>query len=227
MERGGNKRVNVIFEATLSESGGEERRPPIRADLPTREAFIREKYEHRQFYDDSKAATVFLAETISSNGDIGEDLFAAIRPSPASIAETELLQSVHGASAPSNPPGEQKNRTRSSSDDGSMDTSSHSISSGMRPPISGKRSKDEQQTSGRRAGLRHHRSHSPPPPPSSKRAEDPLATRSEHTPRGPPPTAPSSLKRGDGDPLRTRSEHGRRFRKASSCRHLVRSASMD
>lgn len=49
MENGGNAKVNAIFEATLAQSG--KTKPSNLADGPTRERFIRDKYERRKFYN--------------------------------------------------------------------------------------------------------------------------------------------------------------------------------
>lgn len=49
MENGGNQKVNAIFEARL----GGARKPTNVADGPTRERFIRDKYERRKYYDPS------------------------------------------------------------------------------------------------------------------------------------------------------------------------------
>jgi hypothetical protein len=49
MEFGGNARVNAIFEARLAQSGVQK--PSNHADGPTRERFIRDKYERRKFFD--------------------------------------------------------------------------------------------------------------------------------------------------------------------------------
>jgi hypothetical protein len=49
MENGGNLKVNAIFEASLARSGVQK--PSNHADGPTRERFIRDKYERRKFYD--------------------------------------------------------------------------------------------------------------------------------------------------------------------------------
>jgi hypothetical protein len=49
MENGGNAKVNAIFEARLPQSGVQK--PSNHADGPTRERFIRDKYERRKFYD--------------------------------------------------------------------------------------------------------------------------------------------------------------------------------
>ena len=51
MENGGNAKVNAIFEANLASSG--RPKPTNLADGPTRERFIRDKYERRKFYDPS------------------------------------------------------------------------------------------------------------------------------------------------------------------------------
>lgn len=49
MENGGNLKVNTIFESNLERSGVQK--PSNHADGPTRERFIRDKYERRKFYD--------------------------------------------------------------------------------------------------------------------------------------------------------------------------------
>lgn len=49
MENGGNKKVNAIFEAKLNGA----KKPTNVADGPTRERFIRDKYERRKYYDAS------------------------------------------------------------------------------------------------------------------------------------------------------------------------------
>ena len=49
MENGGNSKTNAIFEARLAQSG--RPKPTNLADGPTRERFIRDKYERRKFYD--------------------------------------------------------------------------------------------------------------------------------------------------------------------------------
>lgn len=49
MENGGNLKVNAVFEANLGRSGVQK--PSNHADGPTRERFIRDKYERRKFYD--------------------------------------------------------------------------------------------------------------------------------------------------------------------------------
>ena len=51
MENGGNAKVNAIFEANLASSG--RPKPTNLADGPTRERFIRDKYERRKFFDPS------------------------------------------------------------------------------------------------------------------------------------------------------------------------------
>ena len=53
MENGGNKKVNAIFEARL----GGAKKPTTAADGPTRERFIRDKYERRKYYDPSVLET--------------------------------------------------------------------------------------------------------------------------------------------------------------------------
>jgi len=52
MENGGNKKVNLIFEAKLGPYSGTEK-PKTGASGSERERFIRDKYERRKFYDSS------------------------------------------------------------------------------------------------------------------------------------------------------------------------------
>ena len=54
MENGGNKKVNIIWEANLARAGG--RKPATGADLSSRERYIRDKYERRKFYDPNALA---------------------------------------------------------------------------------------------------------------------------------------------------------------------------
>lgn len=59
MENGGNAKINAIFEARLAQSG---RQKCTNLDNgPTRERFIRDKYERRKFYDPAAFAQDFSA----------------------------------------------------------------------------------------------------------------------------------------------------------------------
>uniref|UniRef100_A0A7S4EI93 Arf-GAP domain-containing protein n=1 Tax=Pseudo-nitzschia australis TaxID=44445 RepID=A0A7S4EI93_9STRA len=49
MENGGNAKINAVFEAGLAES--RRSKPSNLASGPTRERYIRDKYERRKFYD--------------------------------------------------------------------------------------------------------------------------------------------------------------------------------
>ena len=80
MEMGGNYRVNQIFEAHLARSG--VRKPSNHADGPTRERFIRDKYERRKFYDPA--------------GYLNDD-----SPPPATYASSEQSQMPPRPGAPS------------------------------------------------------------------------------------------------------------------------------
>lgn len=55
MENGGNARVNAIFEGQLP---NQNLKPHNHADGPTRERYIRDKYERRKFYDPSGFTSV-------------------------------------------------------------------------------------------------------------------------------------------------------------------------
>jgi hypothetical protein len=90
MEMGGNARVNAIFEARLAQSG--VHKPSNHADGPTRERFIRDKYERRKFFDSSAYDNLANIEasfpTLSnnSNGTRAAPTTAA-SSSPAVISE--------------------------------------------------------------------------------------------------------------------------------------------
>lgn len=62
MENGGNKKVNLIFEARLNAS-----KPSNTATGPVRERFIRDKYERRKFYDPNAFAAVEEMTASSDN----------------------------------------------------------------------------------------------------------------------------------------------------------------
>jgi stromal membrane-associated protein len=66
MERGGNKIVNAIFEARLSEFGMHSGKPSLRSDGRTRERYVRDKYERRKFYDPN-GLQQFVSEEESSS----------------------------------------------------------------------------------------------------------------------------------------------------------------
>ena len=60
MENGGNRKVNLIFEANLNIS-----KPSNTASGPIRERFIRDKYERRKFYDPN--AFVLAEQEVTTN----------------------------------------------------------------------------------------------------------------------------------------------------------------
>ena len=62
MENGGNKKVNMIFEARLNVA-----KPSNSASGPVRERFIRDKYERRKFYDPSAFELVADMDNQSNN----------------------------------------------------------------------------------------------------------------------------------------------------------------
>jgi len=73
MENGGNSKVNAIFEAKLAQSG--RTKPSNVADGPTRERYIRDKYERRKFYDpagfsiESGPAAAPVSRGVSGSGN--------------------------------------------------------------------------------------------------------------------------------------------------------------
>eukprot|EP00533_Pseudo-nitzschia_delicatissima_P002019 CAMPEP_0116099102 /NCGR_PEP_ID=MMETSP0327-20121206/11587_1 /TAXON_ID=44447 /ORGANISM="Pseudo-nitzschia delicatissima, Strain B596" /LENGTH=500 /DNA_ID=CAMNT_0003590953 /DNA_START=113 /DNA_END=1615 /DNA_ORIENTATION=+ len=73
MENGGNAKINAIFEAKLAQSG--RSKPTNLADGPTRERYIRDKYERRKFYDpagfaiQSNGAVARVSHNASGGGD--------------------------------------------------------------------------------------------------------------------------------------------------------------
>jgi len=75
MENGGNAKVNVIFEAQLEQSG--RKKPTNLADGPTRERYIRDKYERRKFYDpagysiDTRSAVSCAGRDMADEGNDG------------------------------------------------------------------------------------------------------------------------------------------------------------
>lgn len=74
MENGGNAKVNAIFEARLAQSG--RTRPTHLADGPTRERYIRDKYERRKYYDpagfsiDAGSVATPAGRVVSDGGNV-------------------------------------------------------------------------------------------------------------------------------------------------------------
>lgn len=64
MENGGNSKVNAIFEARLPNASI---KPTNHADGPTRERYIRDKYERRKYFDPSGFADYEAAASSSSS----------------------------------------------------------------------------------------------------------------------------------------------------------------
>jgi hypothetical protein len=65
MEHGGNAKVNAIFEARLPANSNIK--PTNHADGPTRERFIRDKYERRKYFDAS--ASNFMSNDQNNNNN--------------------------------------------------------------------------------------------------------------------------------------------------------------
>ncbi|KAL3921493.1 MAG: hypothetical protein SGILL_002722, partial [Bacillariaceae sp.] len=91
MENGGNTKVNAIFEARLAQSG--RSKPAHLADGPTRERYIRDKYERRKFYDpagfsgDYSSAAPPAAASSRDGGASGGS-----RGTPSDIARQRVAQ---------------------------------------------------------------------------------------------------------------------------------------
>lgn len=68
MENGGNKKVNMIFEAHLN-----VQKPSNTASGPVRERFIRDKYERRKFYDPNAFALVDQMDPAEFSGNHSEE----------------------------------------------------------------------------------------------------------------------------------------------------------
>ena len=91
MENGGNTKINAIFEATLPQSG--RKKLTTLADGPTRERYIRDKYERRKFYDpagfamETGSSATLPSHNMSDGGNIGSQL----RPgAPSDIARRRV-----------------------------------------------------------------------------------------------------------------------------------------
>jgi stromal membrane-associated protein len=91
MENGGNAKVNSVFEANLAQSGRTQ--PTTHADGPTRERFIRDKYERRKFYDPAGFAIESGVTTTSASHDVpdGGGFASQSRPgAPSDIARRRV-----------------------------------------------------------------------------------------------------------------------------------------
>lgn len=86
MERGGNAKVNAVFEARLPP--GSNIKPTNHADGPTRERFIRDKYERRKYYDPSGLSNAPTEDFAPSESAAGG---AAVGP-PSDAAKQRLEQ---------------------------------------------------------------------------------------------------------------------------------------
>jgi len=83
MERGGNKRINQIFEAHLQ---GQSKLTNI-ADGPQRERYIRDKYERRKFFD-PRALDAFLSGKGQESSEEDDDeavVATVVRKTPSSV----------------------------------------------------------------------------------------------------------------------------------------------
>lgn len=96
MESGGNAVVNSIFEARLAQSG--TAKPTNLADGPTRERFIRDKYERRKYFDPAGYAnvgksTITMQQSPASAGATGSEPYSSLSPSrgtPSDVARQRV-----------------------------------------------------------------------------------------------------------------------------------------
>lgn len=106
MENGGNAKVNAIFEAHLSRSGSDK--PTNQASGPTRERFIRDKYERRKFYDASVMEQYYNGEISPDDEEEGEDTSTGRRPlrapSDAARKRAEARKARNTVAAPKRSP---------------------------------------------------------------------------------------------------------------------------
>jgi hypothetical protein len=87
MEHGGNAKVNAIFEARLPPNSNTK--PTNHADGPTRERFIRDKYERRKYYDATGISNVPQNGVVSPQSASNEE--ASVGP-PSDAAKQRLEQ---------------------------------------------------------------------------------------------------------------------------------------
>mmetsp|Transcript_430 Transcript_430/g.898 ORF Transcript_430/g.898 Transcript_430/m.898 type:complete len:494 (-) Transcript_430:395-1876(-) len=106
MENGGNAKINAIFEAKLAQSG--RTKPTNLADGPTRERYIRDKYERRKFYDPAGFSMQSNAAVapVSQNASGGGDFSSQSRPgAPSDVARRRVASRQARMKPPkSNPP---------------------------------------------------------------------------------------------------------------------------
>ncbi|KAL3906663.1 MAG: hypothetical protein SGARI_003899, partial [Bacillariaceae sp.] len=86
---GDNAKVNAIFEAKLGQSG--RSKPTHLADGPTRERYIRDKYERRKFYDPAGFHGDYSQPLPASSGGGGGAAGGGPRPgAPSDIARQRV-----------------------------------------------------------------------------------------------------------------------------------------
>jgi hypothetical protein len=88
MENGGNAVVNSIFEARLAQSGTVK--PSNHADGPTRERFIRDKYERRKYYDPAGYTNVGNPGAVPQSPSSGPEASFASRGTPSDVARQRV-----------------------------------------------------------------------------------------------------------------------------------------
>lgn len=113
MENGGNAKVNAIFEARLREAG--VAKPAVHADGPTRERYIRDKYERRKFYDPAGfAITPTVPSAISRSTSSSSAIGGPSEAARLRIEERQVRKSVSAVAvaADDSDEGERKNPPR-------------------------------------------------------------------------------------------------------------------
>ncbi|KAG7366485.1 putative GTPase activating protein [Nitzschia inconspicua] len=89
MENGGNAKVNAIFEARLVQSG--KIKPTNLADGPTRERYIRDKYERRKYYDPAGFSADYSSVVHPLSADDASAATSGPRPgAPSEIARQRV-----------------------------------------------------------------------------------------------------------------------------------------
>lgn len=101
MENGGNLKVNAIFEANLARSGVQK--PSNHADGPTRERFIRDKYERRKFYDPASFSNLPQSTRPTAASSSSQQQQEEVVGPPSDVArqrmEQRRLRKMHSAPA--------------------------------------------------------------------------------------------------------------------------------
>lgn len=99
MENGGNAKVNAVFEAKLAQSG--RTKPTNLADGPTRERYIRDKFERRKFYDPAGFSMQSSSAPAQAPSSGGGSFASPSRPGAPSDAARRRVASRQARMKPS------------------------------------------------------------------------------------------------------------------------------